>query len=46
MEKIADNDKERNAILHSLIEHEKAREKTYLDLTQIIKDCVKAMKGK
>ncbi|KAL6262041.1 hypothetical protein P5V15_007133 [Pogonomyrmex californicus] len=46
MKKITDNDQERNAILCSLIENEKAREKTYLDLTLIIKDCVEVLKEK
>jgi len=44
MGKIAENDQERNVILRSLIENEKNREQTYLDLTLIIKDCIQALK--
>jgi len=44
MEKIAENDQEQNAILRALAENEKIREKTYLDLILIIKDCVEALK--
>jgi len=44
MEKIAHNDQERNEILRALIENEKARMQTYLDLTVIIKDCIQILK--
>lgn len=43
MDKIAENDRQRNVILRALAENEKAREQTYLDLIVIIKDCVGAL---
>ncbi|XP_071653591.1 uncharacterized protein [Temnothorax longispinosus] len=44
MEKIAENERERNELLRTLVDNERAREQTYLELTSIIKDCVKTLR--
>ncbi|XP_077280543.1 uncharacterized protein LOC143907573 [Temnothorax americanus] len=44
MEKIAENEREQNELLRTLVDNERAREQTYLELTSIIKDCVKTLR--